>query len=290
MTLLDPIVDTQGVFICDVSPPRGSEPDHPVDSIDSLSTVNADYYAVAYNPGLAVRTNSIVYASFIKKYLKRDVIAFISPRDMNRLALQSMLLGATILDVNNIVVVHGESIPARNHMRFSNVWDYSASGLITDINKMNQNVDFNNRSLTSDNKFIVGSTIDINDDLSINCSLLKKKIEVGTHFFITQPFLESCVADTVNKCLDTVLPGAVKPLIYYGIYILGKESKVFGQAPAHIAEQLKSGADGIDLAIEQISTLMRRGIHRFYIMPPVYSGGVRDYESASTVINFFKSK
>ena len=84
MTLLDPIVDAQGVFICDVSPPRGSELHHPVDSIDSLSTVNADYYAVAYNPGLAVRTNSIVYASFIKKYLKKDVIEYNIQRDMNK--------------------------------------------------------------------------------------------------------------------------------------------------------------------------------------------------------------
>ena len=288
MTLIDAIEDDQEIFICDISPPRGSEVGHPVDSLESVSMIKADYYAVAYNPGLAVRTNSIVYASFIKKYLERDVIAFISPRDMNRLALQSMLLGATILEVNNMVVVHGESIPSRSNMKFSNVWDYSASGLIKDINKMNSSLDFNNRTLTTGNKFIVGSTIEVNDDFSVYCSLVKKKIDVGTHFFITQPFFDSRVLDAINNCLETVSPHGIKPVVYYGIYILGRNSNIFGRVPANIRGQLNSGTDGVDLAIEQISDLMQRGIHRFYVMPPIYSGGFRDYESASKVINSFK--
>ena len=87
-----------------------------------------------------------------------------------------------------------------------------------------------------------------------------------------------------------MLPDRIQPVVYYGIYILGKNSKIFGQVPESISDQLKAGTDGVDLAIEQIAHLMRRGIYRFYIMPPIYSGGLRGYESAAKVINFFKSK
>lgn len=51
------------VFICDFSPPRGSGPAY----VESASTLDADFICVAYNPGKAVRVDSVAMAHAVAK-------------------------------------------------------------------------------------------------------------------------------------------------------------------------------------------------------------------------------
>src|SRR4051794_10188154 len=109
MTTVLEAVAAQGpnpVFICDFSPPRGSRPDLLADA----AQLEADFICVAYNPGKAVRLDSVTAAFEIGRATGRDVVFNLSPRDMNKIALQSRLLGADLLGLQNLVVVQGDPI------------------------------------------------------------------------------------------------------------------------------------------------------------------------------------
>ena len=108
--IIDRCYETTGqtCFICDFSPPRSGDPD----TLQSAN-IDADFVSVAYNPGRAVRANSTMLAAAVKQQLGRDVVFTLATRDMNKLALQSQLLGAQILGLENVIVVQGDPFSER---------------------------------------------------------------------------------------------------------------------------------------------------------------------------------
>ena len=84
-------------FICDFSPPRSGDP-----SVLQQASIDADFISVAYNPGRAVRVNSAMLAAAIKQHVAKDVVFTLATRDMNKLALQSQMLGAQLLGLENL--------------------------------------------------------------------------------------------------------------------------------------------------------------------------------------------
>ncbi len=73
-------------FICDFSPPREGNP-----AVLEQANIDADFISVAYNPGRAVRVNSVLLAAAIRQRTGKDTIFTLATRDMNKLALQSQL-------------------------------------------------------------------------------------------------------------------------------------------------------------------------------------------------------
>ena len=71
---------------------------------------DADFIAVAYNPGRAVRANSAMLAAAVQGRMGIDATFTLATRDMNQLALQSQLLGAQMLGLENVIVVQGDPI------------------------------------------------------------------------------------------------------------------------------------------------------------------------------------
>ena len=96
-------------IICDFSPPRSGNPE-----VVEHAQIDADFVSVAYNPGRAVRTSSAMLAAAIQRSGKNAVFT-LATRDMNKLALQSQLLGAQMLGLQNVVVVQGDPFGQKDH-------------------------------------------------------------------------------------------------------------------------------------------------------------------------------
>ena len=98
------------VFICDFSPPRFAD----WNVVQRAGELSADFLCVAYNPGKAVRVDSAMLASAIKTHTGKETVFNLATRDMNRLALQTHLLGAQMLGLENVVVVKGDNFSGRD--------------------------------------------------------------------------------------------------------------------------------------------------------------------------------
>jgi 5,10-methylenetetrahydrofolate reductase len=267
-------------IICDFSPPRGGTPD----LIADLDGLNPDVVSVAYNPGKSVRVNAIATAAWINSNTNQNVVFTLATRDMNKVAVQSLLLGAQLLGLENLVVVEGDSLSNRDRQRFKAVYDFQPTSLIESVQLMNQGTDFRDLKLRAPTDFSVGATIDVGKPLESEVPLAVNKAKAGAEFFLAQAEFDLSVIERFIAEFESKLEGHSVPPVFFGVQILAKDGIIFGNVPDHTKTELESGRSGEEIALEVIQGLIDRGIRTVYLVPPIFRGGRRDYDSAARVI------
>jgi len=127
-------------------------------------------------------------------------------RDRNRLALQADLLAAGALGVKNIMTVSGDNITHGDHPQARGVDDLDLMELIEVIQKLQNGKDMAGIELRGVPRFCVGSTIDMGAPgglLEIELENLKKKIDLGVEFIITNPIFDLRRFQQFMKRIDT---------------------------------------------------------------------------------------
>lgn len=268
------------VFICDFSPPRGAD----VTQLEQIRELKADFVNVAYNPGKSVRVDSAIMAYLLKSKVDTEVIFTIGCRDRNKLAMQTHLLGAQMLGLENVVVVQGDNFTDGELTDVKDVSDFTTTELIQSIKSMNDGLDYRGKKLRAPTNFCVGATVDLGRNLEQEALLAYRKTQAGADFFITQAFHEMPQA---AQFLDAYQRVAGKPLdtpIFYGVQILDRGGPVFGHMPDWIRHDLDGGRAGTDIAVELLLQHLGSGARGIYLVPPILRGGRRDYASAQRVL------
>ena len=261
-------------FICDYSPPRsGRVCDIPAPPAD------ADFISVAYNPGRAVRVNSVALAASLQSRHNAQTIFTLATRDMNRLALQSMLLGAQVLALENVIVVAGDPFGPSDTASVA-VQDYRPTDLIAAIGDLNAGVDYRQRQLRAPTDFCIGATVDLGLGIMQQAQLAARKVAAGAHFLITQPVFDpegvTLFADAYHRVAGHL---ATVP-VFYGVGLMEAEGISFASVPQHVRDDLAAGRSGVDIALEVWERLRAVGVNDCYLVPPIRGSGARDYEAA----------
>lgn len=268
------------VFICDFSPPRGADPA----LLSGARLVDADFFCVAYSPGKSVRVDPAIAAHVIRQQTGKDVVFTLATRDMNKLAIQTHLLGASLLGLDNVVVVGGDSFTERDLATVKDVSDFTSTGLIAAIKSMNQGADFRGLKLRSPTDFCVGSGIDLGRDTDREARLAHRKAIAGADFFITQPIFHLDQMEQFQERYESVVGERLSNPIFLGLQVPDARGFTFGKMPNSIKRDLDGGRDGTDIAIEMVHHFMERGIRNIYLVPPILRGGLRDYKAAQRVL------
>ncbi|MCI0847686.1 MAG: methylenetetrahydrofolate reductase [Chloroflexi bacterium] len=266
-------------IICDFSPPRSGDP-----GVVDQAQIDADFISVAYNPGRAVRTNSAMLAAAIQRSGK-DTVFTLATRDMNKLALQSQLLGAQILGVRNVVVVQGDPFNERDRERVASVNDYQPTGLIAAIAQMNQGLDFREGKLRTPADICIGATVDLGRGIEEEAQLAVRKVRAGAEFLITQPIFN---VDHVARYRESYAYHAGKAgtlPIYFGLQILEQDGVLFSSVPESVRTELEGGRSGVDIALELYQKFQEARLNNIYLMPPIKRGGARNYEAAKEFLS-----
>ena len=111
-------------------------------------------------------------------------------RDRNRMALQGDILGAHVLGIQNLVIVHSEEMVKGDHRDAKPVDDIDELELLSAIRSLQQGVDMAGFDLNGSPSFTVGCTIAPSGDRDAfdkELLLARKKIEAGAQFVITPP-------------------------------------------------------------------------------------------------------
>lgn len=270
----------QTLFICDFSPPRSADPG----SLEPAESLGADFICVAYSPGRSVRVDSAMTASAISRRFGKEVIFNLATRDMNKLAAQNHLLGAEMLGLKNVVVLKGDDFSDKDLSRVKPVGDFTPTGLIQALERMNEGLDFRGRKLSSPSDLCIGATIDMSRPLGSEAELTYRKASAGAHFFLTQPVFSR---DEVASFLDAYRATSGEDLsqpVFFGVQVLVKGGVIFSTVPEQIREDLEAGRDGTDIALQLLLDFSGLGIKRIYLVPPILKGGARDYQAAQSVI------
>ena len=284
--VIDKIAQERGgfLFICDFSPPRGSARE----LLAPAKDLDADWISVAYNPGRSTRLNSAMAAHWIKTRLDKDVVFTLATRDMNKLALQSLLLGADLLDLENVVIVKGDEFTERDLSRVRDVGDYSPTSLLESVRRMNEGVDFKELKLRTSTNFCIGATIDLARGIEQEARLSRRKIEAGAQFFISQPTFDpggpQAFIERFRRSYDEEFPCP----IFHGVQVMSEDSLTFGHVPDWVTEDLKKERSGVDIALQVLDEFSDAGMTSIYLIPPIMRGGRRDYEAAQSVLVNFR--
>ena len=262
-------------IICDFSPPRSGDP-----GAIKQAQLDVNFISVAYNPGRAVRTNSVMLAAAILRSGK-DTVFTLATRDMNKLALQSQLLGAQMLGVENVVVVQGDPFNERDRTMVASVNDYQPTGLIAAIAQMNQGQDFRDANLRKATDFCIGGAMDLGRGIEEEARLAVRKVQAGAQFLITQPIFD---VDDVARFWELYGGHAAVP-IYFGLQILEQDGVIFSSVPGSVRSELEGGRSGIDIALELYQKFQEARLNNIYLMPPIKRGGARDYEAAKEFLS-----
>lgn len=262
-------------FICDFSPPRSGNVREAL-----RADIPADFISVAYNPGRAVRANSAMLAAAIGRETGKETIFTIATRDMNRLALQSLLLGAQMLALENVVVVQGDPFSGRDLALTKPADDYRPTELIAAVKAMNEGLDFRGSNLREPTSFCVGATFDLGRGIDAEAALAVRKVEAGADFLVSQPIFDPDDALRFRESYEGQSGETLSVPVFYGLQILEPGGVLFSSVPESVRVELDSGRSGTDIAEELYGRFREAGLRDVYLMPPIRRGGARDYAAA----------
>lgn len=120
-----------------------------------------------------------------------EVIYQITCRDRNRIALQSDLLGASVLGIESVLVLGGDHPLLGDHPGAKAVYDLDTIQLLSTIRTLSQGRDLADRPLHGTPEFCVGAVVNPNcEPREMQLLMMEKKIREGAIFFQTQPIFD----------------------------------------------------------------------------------------------------
>tara|TARA_Y100000758_G_scaffold277559_2_gene223014 strand:- start:52 stop:918 length:867 start_codon:yes stop_codon:yes gene_type:complete len=270
-------------FICDFSPPKGSD----TSLIDQAKELSADYISVAYNPGKSVGANSAFTAYLIKNKFKKNVIFTLATRDMNTLAIQSYLVGANLLGLDNVIILRGDPLNQKEKYIMSEVHDISTTETILSIKNLNLGKDFKNKSLKSKTNFRIGATVDLWKNVENEKKLTRSKIESGVDFLILQPIFNPNLLMEFLALYKNSYGEEIKIPIFFGLQMLEQNSLCFSKIPQWISNDLAKGRSGISISKEIIENFISEGFNSIYLVPSIFKDGKRNYQAAKSILDTY---
>ncbi len=185
-------------------------------------------------------------------YLKREGIEPIfqvTCRDRNRIALQSDLLSACSLGIENVLCLTGDHIKLGDHRSAKAVFDIDSVQLIAMASNLNRGYDMAGNRLTEPTSMALGAVVNPGfEPLDLQLMKMEKKIEAGGQFFQTQTVYDPARFESFVK-----KAGQFGAPIQYGIVII-KSPEMARFMNDHV-----SGVRVPDSFIEEIASVPRDG-------------------------------
>lgn len=141
---------------------------------------------VTDNQSAVMRLGSLA-ASVKLKDRGIEPIYQITCRDRNRIALQSELLNACSLGIDNVLVLTGDHTTLGDHRSAKPVFDLDSVQLLKVATQMRNGYDMTGHELTQATDFALGAVVNPNfEPLDLQLIKMSKKIDAGAEFFQTQ--------------------------------------------------------------------------------------------------------
>ncbi len=180
------------VITCEVGPLKGTDTTEIIENAELLKgRVHAAN--VTDQQSSVMRLGSLVTSHLIKEKGLEPIFQM-TCRDRNRIALQSDLLSAHVLGIENVLAITGDLPSLGDHPQAKLVYDLDSVQLLWVINRLNEGYDMVGNELKGKTNFFSGAVVNpgADTDTALELQILKmeKKINAGARFFQTQAIYE----------------------------------------------------------------------------------------------------
>ena len=180
----------QFVVTAEVGPPKGINASHVVaEAKEYLSGITA--VNVTDNQSSVMRMGSLPACVMLKQAGLTPILQ-LTCRDRNRIALQSELLGAAALGIENILCLTGDHTKMGDHPGAKPVFDLDSVSLLHTVCQLEKGVDLAGNPLVGEApKFAKGAVVSpISDSVDAQLAKMERQVMAGAEYFQTQAVFE----------------------------------------------------------------------------------------------------
>jgi 5,10-methylenetetrahydrofolate reductase len=150
---------------------------------------------VTDNQSAVMKLGSLAACVRLKKSGHEPIYQIIC-RDRNRIALQSELLTAFSLGVDNMLLLTGDHTNLGDHKEAKPVFDLDSVQLVRIAAGLQAGKDMADNELLNAPDFFIGAVVNPNfQPLDLQLMKMGKKVEAGAHFFQTQAVYDDRIVD-----------------------------------------------------------------------------------------------
>ncbi len=178
------------VVTAEVGPPKGIHLGHLVEEaktyLSGITAVN-----VTDNQSSVMRTSTLATCAALKNAGLTPIYQA-TCRDRNRIALQSDLLGAASMGIENILCLTGDHTKMGDHPGAKPVFDLDSVSLLYTASQLEKGVDLAGNPLVGEPpKFAKGAVVSpISDSVDAQLAKMERKVMAGADYFQTQAVFE----------------------------------------------------------------------------------------------------
>ena len=273
MSFVEKIKSGSFVLTSEIGPPKGIETARLLEDAELIRN-RVDAINVTDLQSSVMRLGSLAVCSLLKQK-GFDPVFQVTCRDRNRLALQSDILSAAALNINNILALTGDYPTLGDHPEAKPVFDLDSVQLLEVIRMLQNGADMKGNKLDGQSpKFCVGAVVNPGaDPLEPQILKMEKKIAAGAEFFQTQAIYDIKIFENFlskTKHLKVPVLAGIVLLKSAGMAKFMNKNVSGVTVPEELIKEMESTKDkiaqSVDIAARLVKQLkpMCQGIH---IMP-----------------------
>ncbi len=200
------------VIAVELDPPYDSDYDHIMECAHQVKALGADVITLADSPMGRSRVDSILMSVKIMNETGMKVMPHVCCRDRNMISMRSVLLGAYIHGIQNLLIVTGDPVPGENRLSTTGVFDYNSIQLMDYVKEMNTE-HFSKQPICYGGALNYGR-----GKIENQLERMKRKMDAGAEFFLTQPIYAKEDMERIRylkERIDVKILCGIMPLVSY---------------------------------------------------------------------------
>jgi len=264
------------VYTVEIDPPRGVDVQKVIEAVRDFKEAGGDAVNVADIPMARLRMGALPLAAAIRQQIDINVVLHVTARDRNLIAIQSDLLGAHALGIDNVLALKGDPPSIGDYPFATGVYDVTSPGIVAILASFARGKDRLGVKIDKPANFFVGVAVNQNArHWEREVAHLNDKIAAGAGFIQTQPVFDMEKLDMILDAVNGRVPIIVSLLILasqrHAEFLHNEVPGVI--IPAGLREKMAdlSGDDGRARGLEIAANLLediRKRTNGVCLMPP----------------------
>ncbi len=262
MSLKERLTSGKFVVAAELQPPKGNRLTELFEQADRLRA-SVDVILIPDLQNAIMRLGSLSVCALLKAR-ETETVFTLSCSDRNRLALQSDLLNASALGLDNVLILQGDSPSIGDHYEAKPVFDLDVLGLLGAVKRLQEGYDLAGNELQGKPQFCVGSQIHLrttSQAMDLEVIEMEKKIGHGVDFFITSSVYDAGLFETfIKKAASLKVPviAAVTLLKSVGMARYVNKHVEGASIPETVIDKLMKAPDKREASIEIAKEMIQR--------------------------------
>jgi len=256
--IAEKLAQQQFVFTAEIAPPKGIDAAPALAKAELLREMDA--INVTDNQGACMRMSPLALARLLVENGFEPILQM-TCRDRNRMALQSDLLGAAALGIENLLLLTGDHPKFGDHKASSPVFDLDSVQLLKAVYDLEQGIDMAGKPLSAVPKFFTGAAVaPATEPQLLVLKKYQKKVHCGARFFQTQAVfqlsqVESFMAEAESLQVPVILGVLLLKNVRMANFLNRNIPGV--QVPQDLLQRLEGASDplleGVQIAREMVA-------------------------------------